>query len=176
MGKRGEINLGVVLVVLGALFLIGNIFHIDFDTYCWPVGLIAIGAWLLLRPQLTQGSQTSDVVVLGDLRRNGAWKVEHGEIWMGVGDINLDFTQAEIPAGETRLRIYGFVGDIDLVFPAQVGVSISASGFVVDANLFGRSQQTFLNPIQFDTPNYSSAECRVRVEVVCFVTDIKAIE
>jgi predicted membrane protein len=173
MFNRGQLILGALLVLCGTLFLIGTIFHFDIGAFCWPIGLIIAGGWLVLRPRFSQGSTTSDVVLLGDLRRQGSWTVQEGEIWLGVADVDLDFTQAVIPAGETRIKLYGFVGDVDLLFPTSAGVAVNASGFVVDANLFGRDIQTFLSPVQASSNNYAAAECRVRIDMVGFVTDIK---
>lgn len=132
MVNRGQLIFGIVLVVLGLLFLLGTLFQINVWAICWPVGLILLGAWLVLRPSLTEDGKGSEVVLLGDLRRRGNWVVKDEEIWLGVGDANLDFTETDIPVGETRLRFLTFVGDVDLYVPAEVGVSIHVSGFVVD--------------------------------------------
>ena len=40
----------VILIVLGALFLVGNIVHLHLDRW-WPVLLIAVGVWLFVRRQ-----------------------------------------------------------------------------------------------------------------------------
>ncbi|MBE0699732.1 MAG: hypothetical protein IH586_22630, partial [Anaerolineaceae bacterium] len=142
--NRGQLVFGLILVLLGVLFLVGSVFHIDVWAFCWPVGFILVGTWLVLRPRLTQGTTTSDVVLLGDLRRRGSWTVRNEEIWLGVADVDLDFTMADLPPGETRLKFYGFVSNVDLVFPASVGVAVNAIGFVVDADLFGHDYDTFL--------------------------------
>jgi predicted membrane protein len=171
--NRGQLVLGLILVVLGVLFLVGTVFHVDVGAFCWPIGFILVGTWLVLRPRLTQGNGTSDVVLLGDLRRRGKWTVRDGEIWLGVADVDLDFTMADLPPGETRLKFYGFVGDVDLVFPATVGVAVSAVGFVVDTDLFGHDYKTFLTPVEAASPDFSTAACKVRIEMIGFITDLK---
>ncbi|HEU5403240.1 MAG TPA: DUF5668 domain-containing protein [Terriglobales bacterium] len=40
----------VILIVLGALFLMGNVVHLYLDRW-WPVLLIAVGVWLFIRRQ-----------------------------------------------------------------------------------------------------------------------------
>jgi lia operon protein LiaF len=171
--NRGQAVLGLILVVLGVLFLIGTVFQVNVWAYCWPVGFILLGAWLVMRPRFQGENAASEVLLLGDLRRRGIWTVREHEIWLGVGDVDMDFTQAEVPPGETRIKIYGFVGDIDLYFPASVGVAVDAAGFVVDSDLFGRDRDAFLSSVEAASEDYASAERRVKIEVIGFVVDLK---
>jgi predicted membrane protein len=171
--NRGQLVFGLVLVLLGVLSLVSTVFHIDAWAFCWPVAFILAGTWLVLRPTLNRGGTASNVVLLGDLRRRGTWSVRDEEIWLGVADVDLDFTSAEIQPGETHIKLYGFVGDVDLIFPATVGVSVSAMGFVVDSDLFGRPYKTVLAPVEASSDGYASAERKVRIEMIGFVTDLK---
>ncbi len=43
----------VILIVLGALFLVGNVVHLHLDRW-WPLLLIAVGVWLFIRRQQQQ--------------------------------------------------------------------------------------------------------------------------
>jgi len=43
----------IILIVLGAFFLIGNVVHLHLDRW-WPLLLIAIGVWLFIRRQQQQ--------------------------------------------------------------------------------------------------------------------------
>jgi hypothetical protein len=171
--NRGQLLLGLAMVLLGVLFLAGSIFHVDVWAFCWPVGFILVGIWLVLRPGLSRGNNTPDIVLIGDLRRRGNWIVKDNEIWLGIADVDLDFTGAEIPPGETRYKIYGFVGDVDLVVPAAVGTKVSATGFVIDADLFGRKHQAFLYPVKSTSDDYVTADRKLTIEMVGFVIDIK---
>lgn len=40
----------IILIVLGALFLVGNVVHLHLDRW-WPMLLIAVGVWLFIRRQ-----------------------------------------------------------------------------------------------------------------------------
>lgn len=173
MVNRGQLTIGMVLVLLGVIFLLGTLFNINVWAICWPAGLIALGVWLILRPRLTGPGTGSEVVLLGELRRRGNWTVRDEEIWLGVADADLDLTGAEIPPGETRVRVFGFVGDVDVLVPAGVGVSVSAAGFVIDSDLLGREQETFLTPVEAVSADYGSAERRLRIEMTSFVCNLK---
>lgn len=173
MINRGQFGLGLALVVMGVVFLIGTIFKIDVWAICWPTGLILVGLWLVLRPQLAAPGSITDVTLLGDVRRRGKWVVQNSDTWLGVADVDMDFTEAEIPPGETCLRFYGFVSDIKMYLPSDLGISVYASGFVVDTDLLGKSNETFLTPVQIISDGYAEAERRLRIEATGFVTEIK---
>lgn len=173
MINRGQLTIGVILILLGLVLLLGTLFEINLWAVCWPAGLIALGIWLILRPRLAGPGIGTQAVLLGDLRRRGNWAVQNEEIWLGVADVDLDFSGAEIPLGETRIRIYGFVGDVDVFVPAEVGVSVYAAGFVVDSNLLGHDQDAILVPVEAVSENYNTAERRLRIEMTGFVCDLK---
>ena len=173
MRNRGQLVFGAVLVALGLLSLLSTVFQIDFGALCWPVLLIGVGVWLVLRPRLINPESGTDVLLIGDRRRRGAWTVRDEELWLGVGNIELDMTQATIPPGETTLRIYSFVGDVDIFVPRVVGVIVQVNGFVIDSDLLGRDYDSFLTPVSVSSENYAAAECRLRVEMTSFVADLK---
>ena len=167
MRNQNQLFLGGLLVLIGAVFLFGTLFNINPWTFCWPIGLILLGVWLLWGPRTFTG-----VWLLGDIRRDGAWKVANEEIGIGVGDVKLDFTQADIPVGETRIRVSGFVGDVDMWVPANIGVAVTSNGFVVDAKIFGQKQGQLLTPLHFTSDNYVGAERKILLETNFFVGDI----
>jgi predicted membrane protein len=173
MENRWQLFLGIGLVSVGAVFLLGEVLGINFWVYCWPIALIAAGAWLLMLPRMMAPGTVIDTVIIGDLRRSGSWKVQAGEIWLGISDVELDFSQAEIPVGETTIKIKGFVCDVDVYFPLDVGVDIQSSGFVVDSTILGEDINSFLSPIQVTSERYAETERRVKLEVTGFVVDLK---
>lgn len=171
--NRTVIFVGLALVIGGALLLAGNIFNFNGWAFCWPVALIALGVWFVLRPGrgTSGGAYTSRFI--GDYHRNGPWQVVNEDFSLFVGDMHLDMTQALIQSGETHLRFSGFVGDLALTFPAGVGVSITASSFVSDLDLFGQHRTAIFTPVDFSTPGYAGAERRLRVEISYFVADAR---
>lgn len=173
MVNRGQLVLGSILVLLGLMLLVGSIFRIDMWAFCWPTGLILLGVWLVLRPTLTGPDKGSEVVLLGDIRRRGVWNLADQTIWLGIGDVDLDLTQAVIPAGETQLNLYGFVGDVDIFMPRSMGYAIRANGFVVHSDLEGEPTDNVLVPLEATSANYVAAEQRLRIEMTSFVADIK---
>lgn len=172
MRNQGQLLFGGLFIFFGLLFLIGTVFNINVWAFCWPIGLILLGVWILLRPQLSPGTQVR-VTPLGNVRRDGAWRVANEEHWIFVGDVDLDLTRADIPAGESTLRFFGFVNDITLIVPQGIGIAVSSTAFVTDSNVLGQKEETFVMPYAFTSDDYAAAERKVRLETMCFVASIK---
>jgi predicted membrane protein len=173
MRDRGQLLLGAAVIVIGALLLVGNILDIDVWALFWPILLILLGLGLLLRPRMIDAGATAHYELLGDFRREGAWQVADQEFWLAIGDVKLNMSEAQIPAGETRLRVWTFVSGVKLTVPRDVGVSLACSAFVTDATLFGRKRESILAPLRFESEEYAGAERKIRVELTGFVADVK---
>ena len=173
MHSRWQIYAGILIIVIGLLSLIGVVFNVDVGALCLPVGLIALGVLLLARPRLAGPDTEVHFRLLGDIPRHGAWQVRDEEIWIGVGEVRLDMTQADVPPGETTIRIFSFVADVKLIVPEGVGTSVSSLAFLTDARVLGQSHETFFGPFQQASDNYATAERRVRLEPRAFVTSLR---
>jgi len=174
MKSRGVMIIGIFLVVMGLLALISNLFKIDFSNVCLPTILILLGVLVLLRPRMVKEGTNVDFTLIGEYKRSGLWKVGKSEIWSGIGEVKLDFSQADVPPGETSLHIYNLIGDVSLRTSDKVGLSLTANGLINTVKWWGAKQDNFLNEVRLTTPNYDQAECRVKVEVTTLIGDIKA--
>ena len=172
MRNRGFLMVGSLLIVWGGLILLSNLFNIDFWSICWPLALILVGVWLLVRPRPVIGGAHIHLSPLNNTRRSGAWKVADEEIFTLVGNTRLDMTQAEIQPGETVLRVYGFVGDLNLRLPQDVAFSVSSWAFVNDVRILNQKHDGFVTPVEYASPNYESAEKKMRLETFFFVLDL----
>jgi lia operon protein LiaF len=172
MQDRGRIYLGILIIGIGLVFLIGTVFRVNVWAFCFPLGLIGVGVWLLIRPSMVGPETAIRQKVLGDIRRDGAWDVVDEEIWIGVGDVRLDMTAASIPAGETKLRLFGFVSDVDLIVPEGVGLSVSSTAFLTEGKLFGEKRESFVVPLQFESDDYELAERKIKLEAYFFVHEL----
>jgi hypothetical protein len=170
MYNRWQVLVGAAIIVVGVIFLIGTVFDIDPWALCFPIVLIVAGVFVLLRPQLFTAGRLK---LLGSVRRYGTWQVADEEFYTGVGDVRLDMTDADIPAGETRIRVLVGVGSVNVRVPEGVGVLVSSIGFVTDAQALGQKQVNFFTPFEVASDDYQTAERKVRLETVNFVGDVK---
>ena len=173
MRNQTQLFFGLLVILIGVLFLVGNLFDVNIGVFCWPIGLILIGLWLIMRPRLTGPNTGTNFTFIGDVERSGKWAVTNEEFYGFIADMDLDFTKADIPAGESQIRVYGFIGDIDLFVPADVGVAVHSSAFVTSFKAAGEGDEdSFLMPMNWQSDNYKLAERKVRLEAGHFIADI----
>jgi lia operon protein LiaF len=173
MRNQGQIFIGIAIIVLGLVFLVGGLLHIDSGALFLPTVLILLGIWLLFRPRVISRDTALRMAFLGPVRRVGSWQVADEEIWLLVGDVNLDVTQAEIPLGETRIRVFSFVSTIRLIVPEGIGVAVASTAFVTDVNLLGQKRQYLTMTTHITSDGYEAAERKIRLEPTMFVADVK---
>ncbi len=173
MRNLGMVVIGVFIIFLGAAIGLANLFDINLWSLFWPVMLILLGLALLLGPRLNLSSGDIQLRPLAGVRERGVWQVASQEIWTFVGDIRLDMTEAEIPSGETHLRVLGFVGDIRLVLPAEVGYSIASTAFLTERRIDGVKEEIFVRPTEYKSENYDLAARKIRLETLYFVVDLR---
>jgi predicted membrane protein len=172
LSKRMQLIMGGIVLGVGLLLLLENVLKVDFWSFCWPIGLILLGVFLLLAPRMRMSGSGINIRFFGGVKRKGDWLVSNEEIWMFVGDIRLDLSEAEIPEGETTIRLIGFVGDIDLIAPNNAGLSVAASGFLTSGKIFGRKEDTFLGSQRYLSEGYAEMARRLHVETLLFVNDL----
>ena len=176
MQNRSQALVGGFLLLLGIGLLLANLLKISLWTFCFPIGLILIGVLLLLRPKVFDSSTVSSWYLFGDVKRGSEWTPADEEFWLFFGDTKLDFTQAQLPMGETKIRINGLIGDVDVIAPAAVGVAVSASGVFVDLRTPTEKVDRFLSPAESISLNYATAERKVHLSTTFVIGDIDVVQ
>ena len=176
MSNRPQMLFGVLLVLGGGGLLLANLLHISFWAICFPLGLILLGLVLLLvRPPVVGLTSEGGAHFVGDVIRSGEWAVTNEEFSLFVGDVRLDMSRAQFPAGETTIRLNGFVYDVAITVPSDIGVSLVSNGFVVDSRLDTQQASRFLSGTQLVTSNYMTAERKLRIVNACFVGNVRVM-
>lgn len=176
MQNRSQAFVGGFLLLLGIGFLLANVLQINFWAICFPAGLILIGVLLLVRPKVFDTSSTSSWYLFGDIKRSGEWTPADEELWLFFGDTRLDFTQTQLPVGETHIRINGLIGDVDAIVPAGVGVQVSASGLIIDLRTPTDKFDRFLSPANSTSPDYAAAERKLHLSTTFVIGDIDVLQ
>lgn len=172
--KRWQIILGIILVVLGIFSLLNQVFpNLRIGRFFFPLFLIGLGVLLILRPRMAGSGVLIEFPIIGDLRKTGTWEVSQHEIWWFVGSNRFDFSEARFPTGEANIKVIGFVADIKVILPDDVGLFIESTAIVTDYKGLQRKQDLFLNTLEDQTPNYLTADKRVKVQALAFISDIK---
>ena len=174
MRLQGQVLFGILIIIIGLAFLLGNVFQIDVGELCFPTGLILLGVWLLLRPKLVGPDTALRMRIFGPIRRSGTWSVGDEEIWLFIGDVRLDMTQADLAAGEAHIRVFSFISNVRLQVPEGVAVSLSSMAFINDVRLFSKRRSGFLIPVHLSSDDYEAAERKVHLETMAFISDMRA--
>jgi lia operon protein LiaF len=163
---------GIVVIIIGVISLISVLTGFNVWSLICPAALILIGVALILRSGRVHPETDFSVKVLGDIRRRNGEMLKNQEIWVGIADVDFFPAAADVPVGETRLRLLGFVGDIDLLIPEGVGLSVASLAFVTNARILGDRTNSVVAPFDYATPGYAESERRIRLEATFFVTDL----
>jgi lia operon protein LiaF len=171
--KRWQMVLGVFLIFWGILALIEALFDVDVWRFIGPLILIGVGLLVIFRPKMVGPDVHVQTHLFGDIHMSGPWEATQHEIWLIAGSNKLDFTETVFPAGEAVIKIIGFVADVRVTLPEDVGLKIEASSFVSEVDTQEGKQERILGTLDYESPNYTSAEKQVRLMTFGFVTEIK---
>lgn len=172
MKNRGILVLAFILIASGILLLLSDLFQINAWAILFPLILIALGLWAIFRPKLGGENSNIDFTLLGDIRRRPTGVLNNKEYWLIIGDLDMDLTSVEIPAGETTIRVVGFVSDLNFILPTDAAISMTAGAIAVDAKIDGHKQEGVFTPVHYETPGYAQAERRLRLDISMFVADV----
>jgi lia operon protein LiaF len=168
---QGRQVFALILIAFGALLLIGTIFNIDTGRLFWPLLLVIAGLVLILRPQAVF-SPGVKYQAIGETDRYGEWDAVDEDIRVFVGDVNLDYEDAHLPDGETRLRVRAFVSDVDLRIPEEVGVRLVSAAFVTSANVNGDKRDYVMSEMRYESDNYAAAAKQLNIQINAFVDEL----
>lgn len=173
MRSNSLLTLGGIITATGLIFLLSALLDISFLGICIPIGVILLGVWILIRPRIVADDSDLRLLIFGDVKRRGTWEVRGEEVWLLIGDVRLDFSQAEVPFGETTYHVNAFISDIRLTLPEDVGISISSLAFLNTTRLPGIKRDVFVVPFEYQSDDYASCTRKIRLETVCFIADIR---
>ena len=173
MRNTNQLIIGGLVILFGLIILVINLLGLNFWKVCWPVGLILLGVAILLWPRLESAGFKAKIFPLGEIRRSGDWVVSDMDIASFVSDVRLDLRTAEIPPGETVFRYYGFVGDIRLHIPQEVGYSISSTAFLTESRIQGERRDIYASNYRLRSDNYQDAASKIRLETYFFVAELR---
>jgi len=168
---NGRQLIALLLIVFGALLLVGNISGIDTGRLFWPLLLVVGGLVLILRPQ-SVFSPGIHYRGLGGMERYGQWDVNDEDIRMFVGEVDLDFEDANLADGVTTVQVSAFVSDTSLRVPADVGLRLVSNAFVTSASVNGDKHDYVMSNMRYESDNYPGATKQLNINFSAFVNDL----
>ncbi len=178
-------SLVYLLVLLLAALLQLNYLHIghfDAGTIFWAIVVIAFAFEVLRGPNWRRDWQRR---WRRDWRRG--WRYGIGDVDVTIdanhtrhtlheghliGDIRLDLSQVHLEDGETPFELNALIGDITVLVPADLAVSVAAEVTVGDIRIFRQSADGIGRRLVYESPGYDSATRKVRIMAHLLIGDI----
>lgn len=126
----------------------------------------------IIEPMQTQQQETIiktkplfENIFLGQQKTpSGVYEWNDINIQAGIGDTIIDLSYTMLPKGETVILIRNFVGNIQILIPYEIEVSVQHSCLAGQATVFGsQGEKTFNQVLQYKTSGYDGAEQKVKI-------------
>jgi lia operon protein LiaF len=104
-------------------------------------------------------------IVLGQQKTpSGAFEWNDVNIQAGIGDTIIDLSFTMLPKGETVIFIRNLIGNIQILVPYDIDVSVQHSCIMGSTTVFEHHDSKLFNRVlQLKTPGYETAEHKVKI-------------
>lgn len=167
--QDAESKLGYTLIGIGAAIML-------LEHLALFIGIVVISmVFFYFRSRSVQKEQ--HVLKRHSFTSSLKWDLEPYQLydqslWHVVGECDIDLSLAILDGSETTLLFQGVFGDIDIMIPDDLGVEIEATVLFGQIDL-GRDRETgFLNRWKWRSPNYETADQKVKLNLSYIVGDI----
>jgi phage shock protein PspC (stress-responsive transcriptional regulator) len=163
----------LVLVVGGGIFLWSRALRRDRRraaargrrSVAWRLGAVAAVAAIIA---VVAGGAIAAVDAKGGIgdrmeRPRTAADLED-EYHLGAGELELDLSELELPAGETRVEASVGFGELDIILPAGVPVDVSGEVKWGEAEVLGRAEEGRDSRERIVDPGFERADRRLVVD------------
>lgn len=131
---------GVFFILFGAFFLLLRLHLFDRALwhYLWPVAIIAVGLWVLLRPAWQPrgagpaGAVAADTLDIKQVFSGSSRKVESqdfrgGQVEVVFGSAEVDLRSARLAGGQAVLSLSAVFGSIEVFVPRDWEIVLEGS-------------------------------------------------
>jgi lia operon protein LiaF len=167
--RTGSRKKGYILLGIGAFILVGSHFAVIFALL-----LMSLGFFYLKSKQIHgEGDVIQRTKVIESQKRDKEpWILRSMSLWCVIGELNLDFSLAIPEEKEVTLVMQGIIGDIDLIIPEDMGISVESSVLFGQLRVVTERESGMMNKIYWQSPNYAAADNKMKLIVSYIVGDI----
>jgi predicted membrane protein len=184
MRLKWNIIFGLLLIALGAFFLLNEVFdwRADFGDiigFFWPVALIILGVYLFRRSwrerEIPTGASRC-TKIFGDIKIEETNLGPGGiDAELGIGDVHLNFSRTSIPDGEHHIHVRLGIGDIKIIIPQGMSVSTRGSAGIGTVNLFDKTDSGLGVRLFFESEQYREARRKLLINTKVGIGDIALV-
>lgn len=167
--RGGREKRGYILLGIGVILVIG-----DIGTVVVALVLISLGYYLLKSKDLhREGPVIRKQNLIQSVRHDKEpWVLRSMSNWNLVGELNYDLSLALIEEKEVTLVLQGVVGDIDVLVPDYLGVSVESTVVFGQMDIARERGAGVMNRIIWQSPNYDAADTKVKLLISYIVGDV----
>ncbi len=176
---------GIVLLILGMLFLLDNLDVLDFGDFIstfWPLALILIGIHLILKVRRSKPSEPeidnkqvnhndiastdklSESNLFGDLKLTiSSDKFRGGSVSNVFGDIEIDMSKCSMVPGRSNLAINGVFGDVNVYLPTGVKFTADCSAVAGDITIEDNHREGLFPRIAYNDRDFANTEIQLMI-------------
>lgn len=124
--------------------------------------------------ELLGGRKKVRGLTIGDISfKENNWALEPMELYNTIGDYFIDFNKAYIPEKETSVTLKGWIGDVKMIIPEGVPVSIQANIKVGDVRIFEHKSEAINRYLEYKTPGYDEATRKLKIMIELKIGSIR---
>ncbi len=95
-------------------------------------------------------------------------------IQCGIGDTIIDLSNTVLPKGESVIVIRGFIGNVKILVPYEMDVSVTHSVLAGTGKIFEHHEPKMLNQtVSFQSESYDQAQQKVKIVTSMIVGDLE---
>ncbi|MDZ7262827.1 MAG: cell wall-active antibiotics response protein LiaF [candidate division KSB1 bacterium] len=191
---------GVVIILIGLLFLLDNLGYLNAGrliSQYWPLLLVALGIYIILRPSHKEGAWRDRQASgwhssLGDISESissDTVNLSHvfGDIWVTLdsknfqggristvfGDLKVDLQHIDVAPGEHTLYLNGMLGDIKVSVPRNVPFYVRGNIILGELKFMEEKRSGFSQTSTYKSEGYDTSDKKLNIVANQTVGEIK---
>jgi lia operon protein LiaF len=104
-----------------------------------------------------------------------AWTLKDTDLWNAVGDVRVNLATAHVEDGTYRITVGGWVGDVRILVPESLAVSVNAYVGLGDMVLFEERQSGTGRRLHYVDPQFNQAARRVIIDIDLKIGDVQVV-
>jgi hypothetical protein len=174
------VTLGSYLVLLGGVMLLDSagvrtIGVAGILGAAVGLALLALGVLAILAAWRVRRFSRRLRRTVGHVEAASGLRVEDGVIATVFGDITLDLRSADLPPGETELRLLCWIGTVTVLLPPEVGIDVTAQSLLGGVRVLERHEEGVVNDIHVTSEGYASRPRRLLMRLSSLVGEVTVI-
>ncbi|RKN65485.1 cell wall-active antibiotics response protein LiaF [Paenibacillus ginsengarvi] len=162
-------KIGYGILIVGIIVLFSGNF-----AFILSIVLISLGLFYMKSKQAHRDdSFTQKHSLLESFKRDKEpWELKNMSMWNVVGEIYMDMSLVILDQKETTIVVQGGLGDVDIIVPEFIGVSVNASALVGQIKAGSEKETGLVNKVVWQSPNYETCDQKVKILISYLVGDI----